>query len=138
MLDFSFEKEQLVRRAFLGRASLGLGSMALAGLLQPRMLAAAASGGARPGPKQYRGAVNPLHCVQKAKRVIFLCMAGGPSQLELFDEKPTLGAMHGRPVPDSFTKVQPIAQLQGQKLICFGPQSTFSKFGNSQQSIGNH
>src|SRR6476620_5937614 len=46
--------------------------------------------------------------------------------------------MHGQPVPDSFTKGQPIAQLQGQKLICCGPQSTFSKFGQSQQSICNH
>ena len=46
--------------------------------------------------------------------------------------------MHGQPMPESFTKGQPIAQLQGQKLMCFGPQSTFSKFGQSQQSISNH
>ena len=50
-------------------------------------------------------------------------MAGGPSHLELFDEKPKLAAMHGQPVPESFTKGQPIAQLQKQKqLLCFGPQ----------------
>ena len=70
--------------------------MALAGLLQPRVLGASTTS-ARPkaGKQPYRGVVNPLHYVQKAKRVIFLCMAGGPSHLELFDEKPKLAAMHG-------------------------------------------
>src|SRR6185369_7080082 len=131
MMDSNFINEQVVRRTFLGRASLGLGSVALAGLLQPRAMAAA-------GPKHYRGAVNPLDYVQKAKRVIFLCMAGGPSHLELFDEKPQLAAMHGKPVPESFTKGQPIAQLQNQKqLLCFGPQAKFSRSGKSGQSISN-
>ena len=49
-------------------------------------------------------------------------MAGGPSHLETFDYKPKLAEMHGQPMPESFTKGQPIAQLQGQKLNCFGPQ----------------
>ena len=129
---------QLARRTFLGQASLGIGSMALAGLLQPRVLGASTPAAAKGGKQAYRGTVNPLHYVQKAKRVIFLCMAGGPSHLELFDEKPKLAAMHGKPVPESFTKGQPIAQLQGKELLCFGPQSTFSKFGQSQQSISDH
>jgi hypothetical protein len=129
--------EQLARRTFLGQASLGLGSVALAGLLQPHLYAASAT--AKKGGKSLkRGAVNPLHCAQKAKRVIFLCMAGGPSHLELFDEKPKLAAMHGQEVPESFTSGQPIAQLQGQKLVCFGPQATYSKYGQSQQSISNY
>ncbi len=139
MMDLDFRSEQLVRRAFLGRASLGLGSVALAGLLQPRVLAAATKvAGVRPGPKRYHGVVNPLHFVQKAKRVIFLCMSGGPSQLELFDDKPKLAAMHGQPVPESYTKGQPIAQLQNQKLLCFGSQSTFGRFGKSGQAISNY
>src|SRR6478736_7579916 len=132
MMDFGFQGEQLARRTFLGRASLGLGSVALAGLLQPQLFGAATPTAAKGGKKLYRGAVNPLHYVQKAKRVIFLCMAGGPSHLELFDEKPKLAAMHGEPVPESFTKGQPIAQLQNQKeLLCFGPQATFSRWGKS-------
>src|SRR6187399_2239159 len=135
MMDFNLLNEQLARRSFLGRASLGLGSVALAGLLQPNVLGAAKEAAAPAGPKRYRGAVNPLHFAQKAKRVIFLCMAGGPSHLELFDEKPKLAQMHGQPVPESFTKGQPIAQLQGKELLCFGPQSTFSKFGKSGQAI---
>src|SRR3954465_5104157 len=115
-MNAPIQPEQLARRTFLGQASLGIGSMALASLLQPHVLAAAASAGAQ-GKQQYRGVVNPLHFAQKAKRVIFLCMAGGPSHLELFDEKPKLSAMHGKPVPDSYTKGQPIAQLQNQKEL---------------------
>src|SRR4029079_6689561 len=81
----------------------------------------------------------PLDCVQKAKRVIFLCMAGGPSQLELLDEKPKLAVCHGEPLPQSLITGQPIAQLQNQKqLLCFGPQSKFSRFGKSGQSLSNH
>jgi hypothetical protein len=122
---------KLVRRAFLGRASLGLGSIALTGLLQSRLFAATSSqplAGAT-------GFVNPLHFAPKAKRVIFLCMAGGPSQFETFDEKPRLGAMHGEPMPESYTKGQPIAQLQGQELRCYGPQVTFARHGESGQNI---
>ena len=139
MLNLNCHNEQMARRAFLGRASLGLGSMALAGLLQPRALGAAMTVAAKGGEQPYGGVVNPLHFAQKAKRVIFLCMAGGPSHLELFDEKPKLAEMHGQPVPESFTKGQPIAQLQDQKqLLCFGPQAAFSRFGKSGQSICNH
>src|SRR3954469_1996470 len=137
-MNFDILPEQVARRTFLGRASFGIGSLALAGLLQPRAIAGATTSTpvGKGGP--YRGAVNPLHFAQKAKRVIFLCQSGGPSQFELFDEKPKLAAMHGKPVPESYTKGQPIAQLQNQKeLLCFGPQSTFSRFGKSGQSISN-
>ena len=59
-------------------------------------------------------------------------MAGGPSHLETFDHKPKLAEMNGQPMPESFTKGQPIAQLQGQKLNCFAPQHPFKKFGKSR------
>ena len=55
------------------------------------------------------------------KRVIFLYMSGGPSHLETFDYKPKLAELDGQPMPESFTKGQPIAQLQGQKLEAPGP-----------------
>ena len=100
------------RRAFLGKTAQGLGAVALAALLRPSLLQAAPS----------RGVLGTLPLPQKAKRVIWLTMAGGPSHLETFDHKPKLAEMHGKPMPESFTKGQPIAQLQGQKLICFGPQ----------------
>src|SRR5205085_2886711 len=80
---------------------------------------------------------NPLHFEPKVKRVIFLTMAGGPSHLETFDYKPKLAEMSGKPMPDSFTKGQPIAQLQGQKLNCLGPQHEFKKVGKSGQEISS-
>ena len=76
------------------------------------------------------------HFAPKAKRVIFLCMAGGPSHLETLDYKPKLAEMHGQPMPESFTKGQPIAQLQGnKKLTCLAPQHPFERFGESGQQI---
>jgi uncharacterized protein (DUF1501 family) len=90
------------------------------------------AGAAAPGS---RGVVNPLHLAPKAKRIIFLTMAGGPSHLETLDYKPKLAEMHGQPMPESFTKGQPIAQLQGKELKCFGPQHAFKKFGQSGQEI---
>src|SRR6187455_1705159 len=97
------------RRAFLGRTSQGLGAVALASLLRPVPVQAAS-----------HGVLSSLPLPQKAKRVIWLTMAGGPSQLELFDYKPKLVEMDGKPMPESMTKGQQLAQLQGQKLICQG------------------
>ena len=52
-------------------------------------------------------------------------MAGGPSHLETLDYKPTLAKMNGQPMPESFTRGMPIAQLQGAKLVCLAPQHPF-------------
>jgi len=75
--------------------------------------------------------INPLHHNPKVKRVIYLYMAGGMSHLETWDPKPTLAKMHGQSMPESVTKGQQIAQLQGAKLNCFGPQHPFVKYGKS-------
>ncbi|HEY1053054.1 MAG TPA: DUF1501 domain-containing protein, partial [Prosthecobacter sp.] len=116
---------QHTRRAFLGRATQGVGAVALASLMNPRLLRATAS----------RGVLQNLPFPQKAKRVIWLTMAGGPSQLELFDHKPKLAEMDGKPMPESFTKGQQLAQLQGQKLVCKGPVFQFQKFGKNQTEL---
>src|SRR5438128_7811482 len=113
-------------RAFLGQTALGLGSIALGCLGVPGQSAAA---GIAPG---VQGLPN---FAPKAKRVIFLYMSGGPSHLETFDSKPALAEMDGKPMPESFTKGQPIAQLQGQELKCLGPQFQFRKHGQSGQEI---
>jgi hypothetical protein len=83
------------RRHFFRDCGIGLGTMALAGLLNPTGRAATAA--------------NPLapkrpHFTPKAKSVIFLFMAGGPSQFELFEPKPELQELHGQPIPESFVK----------------------------------
>jgi hypothetical protein len=115
------------RRTFLNRTTTGIASAVLANFLRPQL----ATANAAPG----LGVVNPLHFAPKAKRVIFLCMAGGPTHLETLDFKPKLAELHGQPMPESYTKGQPIAQLQGQKLNCYGPQFAFKKFGASGQEI---
>jgi hypothetical protein len=58
-------------------------------------------------------------------------MAGGPSHLELFDRKPKLAELDGQPMPESVTRGQQLAQLQGQKLVCLGPLFPFQKYGQS-------
>ena len=118
---------QQTRRQFLSRSARGIGSLALAGLLGR---AAAASAETQP-----YGLVSPRHIVPKAKRVIYLYMAGGPSHLESFDHKPKLAELSGQPMPASVTQGQPIAQLQGQKLLCLGPQHPFARYGKSGQEI---
>jgi hypothetical protein len=139
--DLRALRERLTRRAFLGRGGVGLGSLALAALADPRRLlagqAAQGSGAATtaPGSASARGAVHPLHVAPRAKRVIHLYQAGGPSHLELFDPKPKLAAMNGEPMPPSFTTGQPIAQLQGQDLRCLAPQHPFARHGRSGQEL---
>ncbi len=59
------------------------------------------------------GVLTPPPLPQKAKRVIWLSMAGGPSHLETFDHKPKLAELDGQPMPESITKGQQLAQLQG-------------------------
>src|SRR4051794_38229290 len=104
-------KTELLRRAFLRHGLSGLGMVAL------NQLFAAES----------KGVVSPLHHPPKAKRVIFLYQAGGPSHLETFDNKPKLREMHMKPMPESMTKGQQIAQLQGRPLVCYGPQYDFKR-----------
>jgi hypothetical protein len=104
--------DAITRRTFLGSSAVGIGQAALlsmAGNSEPSLL--------RPRAR--------------AKRVIHLYMAGGPSHLETLDEKPALKKLHGEPMPESFTQGQQLAQLQGQKLRCLGPQFAFKPFGES-------
>ncbi len=118
---------EIQRRTFLSKGISGLGLLALNSLLNPRLFAA----GPAAALQGSRGVVNPLHFPPKAKRVIFLYQAGGPSHLETFDPKPKLAELDGKPMPESFTKGQQIAQLQGKQLVCFGPQHGFKRFGKS-------
>jgi hypothetical protein len=106
----------ITRRSFL---STGLGYIALGTLLNRDAVAA----------DKYRGLAGLPHHKPRAKRVIFLYMSGGPSHLETFDWKPKLAELDGKPMPESFTKGQPIAQLQGQALKVQGPLTKFKQHG---------
>ena len=110
------------RRAFLRNSSYSLGSAALASMLTAQ---------AR-GAEQWRGVLGgKLHVPPKAKRVIHLCMAGGPSHYETLDYKPELAKLGGKPMPASFTEGQQLAQLQGGRnaLKCLAPQYEFKPYG---------
>ncbi len=120
------------RRAFLSQSAYGLGGIAFA-LLQNKLSAAPALA----KPDSWSGALQVAHFPVKAKRVIFMCMAGGPSQFETFDWKPELKALDGKPFPESFTKGQQIAQLQGQELKARGSITTFKKHGKSGTEISD-
>ena len=132
MSQFDLFPSDVSRRAFLGKA--GLGSLGLASLLNPSLLAAD-----RPQIDKWPGILAKPHHKPKVKRVIHLCMAGGASHLETLDYKPKLREMDGKPMPKSITEGQPIAQLQGKRnnLTCLGPQHDFQKFGQSGQHICN-
>ncbi len=123
----------LNRRSFLRLGAVNLGTALMASVCGGMRPASVRADGAK--VEKWLGTVNPLHHAPRAKRVIYLCMAGGPSHLETLDYKPKLAEMHGKPMPESFTQGKPIAQLQGQKLTCFGPQHKFQKFGESGQEL---
>lgn len=97
---------QMTRRHFFGRTAVGLGSAALAHLLA----ADAAQGSALPG-----GVMADFHHPPKAKRVIYLFMSGGPSQIDLFDYKPLLNEMQGQELPDSVRKGQRLTGMSGNQ-----------------------
>src|SRR5690349_3718125 len=128
-----FAQQQQTRRVFLGRAGRTLGSVALASLLNPGLIRAATNSST--GSQGWRGVIHPPHHPPKIRRVIWLTMAGGPSHLETFDFKPALAKMDGQPMPESMTAGQQLAQLQGEKLVCWGPQTTFKRFGRCGAEI---
>jgi hypothetical protein len=115
------------RRSFLAASGVGLGSLAVNLLLQRDL------GAKEAAPDKYRGLTGFPHHPPKAKRVIFLYMSGGPSHLETFDYKPKLAELDGKPMPESFTRGQPIAQLQGQTLKVQGPLTKFKQYGKAGQ-----
>jgi hypothetical protein len=136
--DHSAWQSAIRRRAFLQNSVYGLGGIALARLLEPALGASAAGADQTPQTRgRWRGVVNPPHSPLKARRVIHLCMAGGPSQFESLDYKPRLKELHGRPFPESFTKGQQLAQLQNMVLKARGPSCGFRRHGQSGQEISD-
>jgi len=114
----------LSRRSFLNRFGLGLGGVALADLLRPAALAGGTEAGVLGGK---------LHFPVKAKRVIYLFMAGGPSQLETFDYKPLLNEMNGKELPDSVRRGQRLTGMSGNQatLPLAGSVFKFARQGRS-------
>jgi len=124
---------ETTRRHFFSQCAVGLGQMALASLLRGGRIHAAES--AQP--------VNPLapkppHFASKAKSVIYLFMAGGPSQLDLFEHKPKLVELSGNPIPESFMKGKRFAFMDSfsrdvPKLL--GTGRKFQRYGKSGRYV---
>jgi hypothetical protein len=111
------------RRHFFSECRVGLGAMALGSLLADRSIGAEQAAAGPFGPK-------PAHFPPKARNVIFLFMAGGPSQLELFDYKPKLQQLDGQMVPPSYTQNKRFAFIkQDAKLL--GTRRRFARHGGS-------
>lgn len=121
---------EVTRRHFFANAGFGIGSLGLASLLNDQLSAAPANSLKRPAH-----AANPLspqggHYPAKAKRVIYLFMAGGPSQLELFDYKPKLKEMDGQVIPESYVANKRFAFLKKDAKL-LGTRRTFRQWGDS-------
>ena len=115
------------RRQFFGRTTTGIGSLALASLLNPKLFAA-------PAKTSASGGLPGLpHFAAKAKRVIYLLQSGAPSQMELLDYKPTLKNLHGKPLPASVREGQRLTGMTaGQRSFpIVNPPFAFRQHGKS-------
>jgi hypothetical protein len=123
------------RRHFFSDCSVGLGSVALASLLADRPLEAAAAASTAAAAPDSTG---KTHFPPKAKNVIYLFMAGGPSQLELFDYKPKLQELNGQNIPQSFIEGKRFAFMNSShspKLL--GTRRSFMQHGQSGTPISD-
>src|SRR5881227_3488283 len=127
-----YNRESLLattRRQFLGRMSVGIGGMALASLFKNDLFGASTD------------LVNPLaprppHFPAKAKRAIYIHMAGSPSHLDLFDPKPKLKELNGQPCPESLYKKERFAFIKGVPKMLGSPHN-FQRFGKCGTELSN-
>ncbi|MEX2169446.1 MAG: DUF1501 domain-containing protein [Pirellulales bacterium] len=117
----------VTRRHFFENCGVGLGAIALGALMADRSQAAEA--------------VNPMtvyppHHGPRAKAVIFLFMAGGPSQLDLFTDKPALRKHHGQLPPQSFLEGKRFAFLKGTEMLLASPRK-FESYGECGQELSD-
>jgi uncharacterized protein (DUF1501 family) len=116
---------QATRRQFFQDCGVGVGKIALASLLAGTYSrSAGADSSAGPGRPQ------PSHFPARAKSVIYLFMAGAPSQLDLFDYKPKLAELEGQPIPPEVVKDQRYAFIRPDSSL-LGPRFKFAKYGDS-------
>jgi hypothetical protein len=121
--------QQDTRRYFLQNAGYGIGATALASLLAGDRPAQAADAD---GPSL----ANPLapkapHFAPKAKQCIFIFLEGAPSHIDLYDPKPKLNELHGKPLPESMTKNVRFAFIKKETAVLLGSKRTFKKYGES-------
>lgn len=131
--EFLKHRLNVNRRHFLGKMSLGIGSVALGALLAPDLFKKGVS----------EGDQLPLglaHFAPKAKRVIYLFQNGAPSQLESFDYKPKLNELHGEDLPDSYRQGQRLTGMtSGQdRFPLVGAKTNFNQYGESGTWVSDY
>ena len=126
------EHAQLItRRHFFRRCNSGIGAVALASLMGRGAFGASTAAAEVPNPLASRPPLFPA----KAKRVIFLFMVGGPSQMDLFDPKPALAKWHGKPLPE--TTGRPKSQFTSGKETILASTRKFKQHGKSGQWVSD-
>lgn len=123
-------KRIATRRAFFGEATTGVATAALATLLHDRSFGVETSNstGTRIG-----GLAELPHFAPKAKRIIYLFQNGGPSHVELFDWKPAIEQMHGKPIPSDYVKGRRFSTMTGDanNKLMLAPVEPFAQHGQS-------
>jgi hypothetical protein len=116
------------RRQFFGRSTTGIGSLALASLLNPGLLAATGN-----NDKSQNGLAGIPHFAPRAKRVIYLLQSGAPSQMELLDYKPSLKDRHGQELPETIRQGQRLTGMTSgqQSFPIVNPPFKFRQHGKS-------
>ena len=117
--------QQQTRRYFFDQCGVGVGSMALANLLSDSSRGATADATHETNAANDPLAPKPTHFPARAKRVIYLFMAGGPSQLDMFDHKPMLNQLNGQPIPQSY--------LEGKRFAFMGSSHRINLLGTRRQ-----
>lgn len=114
------------RRQFFGKTATGIGSLALASLLNRESSASNAN-------SEAEGLSGLPHFAPRAKRVIYLLQSGAPSQMELLDYKPTLKSLHGKPLPESVRKGQRLTGMTARQssFPIVNPPFAFRQHGES-------
>src|SRR5438552_390464 len=120
---------EMTRRHFFKQSGCGIGALALAALLNDKLFASSA-------PSDDRSAPQGLHFAPKAKSIIYLFMAGAPSQLDLFDAKPKLKQYDGQNIPEEFIKGERFAFIKGTPKL-LGSPFNFKRCGQSGAEISD-
>jgi len=138
--------QQLARRQFLGSIGrVGIGAAALNSLMSSPAAAglsltqADESLAVNNGPGYSPGHTGPVHFPAKAKRVIYLCQSGAPSQIDTFDYKPSLDKLNGQDLPDSVRQGQRLTGMTARQKTFPAAKSVadFHQHGESGQWISD-
>jgi hypothetical protein len=124
----ALQEQTLARRKFLTSTSSGIGLLALASMFrEDRLLAADATHGGSASSGEFK--LRKPHFAPRAKRCICIFLEGGPSQMDLFDPKPTLNELNGQAMPESLTANVRFAFIQKESARLMGSPRTFAKHG---------